>query len=43
MDQLPFDFDNLPAAGCDAPLFPFGYGLDANGVSEVPMAECEGE
>jgi beta-glucosidase len=28
--QLPFDFENLPAEGCAAPLFPFGYGLDAN-------------
>jgi beta-glucosidase len=27
IDQLPFDFDNLPTEGCDAPLFPFGYGL----------------
>jgi beta-glucosidase len=27
IDQLPFNFDNLPAEGCDAPLFPFGYGL----------------
>lgn len=26
-DQLPFDFANLPEEGCDAPLFPFGYGL----------------
>ena len=26
-EQLPFDFDNLPMEGCDAPLFPFGYGL----------------
>jgi beta-glucosidase len=25
--QLPFDFNNLPAQGCSAPLFPFGYGL----------------
>jgi beta-glucosidase len=25
--QLPFDFANLPASGCDAPLFSFGYGL----------------
>lgn len=30
MDQLPFDFENLPAEGCDAPLFPYGYGLDAD-------------
>lgn len=28
MSQLPFDFANLPTEGCDAPLFPFGYGLD---------------
>ncbi|MGQ9910024.1 MAG: glycoside hydrolase family 3 protein [Candidatus Flexifilum sp.] len=27
IDQLPFDFANLPSAGCAAPLFPFGYGL----------------
>ncbi|MBX3080661.1 MAG: glycoside hydrolase family 3 C-terminal domain-containing protein [Anaerolineae bacterium] len=26
--QLPFDFKTLPKTGCDAPLFPFGYGLD---------------
>ncbi len=26
-NQLPFDFKNLPAQGCSAPLFPFGYGL----------------
>jgi beta-glucosidase len=27
MDQLPFDFSNLPTTGDAAPLFPFGYGL----------------
>jgi beta-glucosidase len=27
MEQLPFDFENLPKEGEDAPLFPFGYGL----------------
>jgi hypothetical protein len=27
MTQLPFDFQNLPADGCDAPLFSYGYGL----------------
>jgi beta-glucosidase len=27
MDQIPFDFE-APGAGDDAPLFPFGYGLD---------------
>lgn len=25
--QLPFDFKHMPSDGCDAPLFPFGYGL----------------
>jgi beta-glucosidase len=28
MAQIPFDFDNLPTEGDDAPLFPFGYGLE---------------
>src|SRR5262249_15626268 len=27
MSQIPFDFKNLATQGCDAPLFPFGYGL----------------
>jgi len=27
LGQIPFDFDDLPTTGCDAPLFPFGYGL----------------
>ncbi len=27
IDQIPFDFENLPGSGCDTPLFPFGYGL----------------
>jgi beta-glucosidase len=27
IEQIPFDFDNLPQEGCDAPLFPFNYGL----------------
>jgi len=38
--QLPFDFKKLSAAtGCDAPLFPFGYGL--NGASETTVRdEC---
>ncbi|MBK8032906.1 MAG: glycoside hydrolase family 3 protein [Chloroflexi bacterium] len=34
-DQLPFDFANLPTEGCDAPLFPYGYGLTyENNTSE---------
>jgi beta-glucosidase len=27
VNQLPFDFANLPTEGCNAPLFPYGYGL----------------
>lgn len=41
--QIPFDFDNLPTEGCDAPLFPYGYGLSyANSESpELALAvEC---
>lgn len=37
IDQLPFDFENLPFEGPDAPLFPFGYGLSTD-----PNAEIEG-
>lgn len=25
--QIPFDLEALPTTGCDAPLFPYGYGL----------------
>jgi beta-glucosidase len=35
MKQLPFDFKNLPTTGCDAPLFPFGYGLDTSSKATV--------
>lgn len=27
IEQIPFDFNNLATEGCDAPLFPYGYGL----------------
>lgn len=38
-DQLPFDFANLPTEGCDAPLFPYGFGMTTDGASpEIP--EC---
>jgi len=33
--QLPFDFDALPADGCDAPLFPRGYGLRYDDATDV--------
>jgi beta-glucosidase len=37
--QLPFDLKNLPKEGCDAPLFPFGYGLSANDPSPA-IPDC---
>jgi beta-glucosidase len=33
--QLPFDLDALPADGCDAPLFPRGYGLRYDDATDV--------
>ena len=39
-DQLPFDFANLPADGCDAPLFPYGYGLDVTSSEPVSLPVC---
>ena len=35
MKQLPFDFKNLPTQGCQAPLFPFAYGLDTSSKTTV--------
>ena len=32
IEQIPFDFDNLQTEGCDAPLFPYGYGLTYDNV-----------
>ncbi|GAB5492801.1 MAG: glycoside hydrolase family 3 N-terminal domain-containing protein [Phototrophicaceae bacterium] len=47
-EQLPFDFANLPMDSCDAPLFPYGYGLSYadNSASESWLAlslECAPE
>lgn len=39
-EQLPFDFDNLPTEGCDAPLFPYGYGLDVTSSEQVMLPVC---
>lgn len=39
--QLPFDFANLPAEGCDAPLFPYGYGLTFEDTNPVIDLSCE--
>lgn len=41
MDQLPFDFENLPTQGCQSPLFSFGYGLDVSGNSAPDFLNCE--
>jgi beta-glucosidase len=38
-EQLPFDFASLPSEGCDAPLFPFGYGLTIADPSPT-MPDC---
>ncbi len=38
-EQLPFDFKHLPKEGCDAPLFPFGYGLSASDPSPA-IPDC---
>lgn len=37
--QLPFDFKNLKTDGCDAPLFPYGFGLTTNDPSPK-ILEC---
>ena len=43
VDQLPFDFANLPTDTCDAPLFPYGYGLTTDDSTSPYLdlaAEC---
>ena len=44
VDQLPFDLDQAPTGGCDAPLFPRGYGLRYGADGDDPWlalaAEC---
>jgi beta-glucosidase len=37
--QLPFDFENLAEEGCEAALFPFGYGLSAGDPSPA-IPDC---
>ncbi len=43
VDQLPFDVQNVPTESCEAPLFPFGYGLttDDNATSASWLALAE--
>jgi beta-glucosidase len=40
IEQIPFDFTNLPTEGCDAPLFPFGYGLDTSTQQTLTIPDC---
>ncbi len=43
VDQIPFNFAALATEGCDAPLFPFGYGLDSQQASSPYLdlaAQC---
>ncbi len=35
MEQLPFDFDNIATDGCEAPLFPYDYGLSYANTDET--------
>ena len=41
MDQLPFDFEDLPTEGCQSPLFPMGYGLNVSTTSAPDLLDCE--
>lgn len=38
--QLPFDFSNMKTDGCDAPLFPYGFGLTTNDPSPA-LLDCK--
>lgn len=40
MDQLPFDFANPSAEGCESPLFNLGYGLDTGSPGAVDWRGC---
>lgn len=40
VEQLPFNFNALPAEGCDAPLFPYGYGLEATVSEPLALPVC---
>jgi beta-glucosidase len=40
MDQLPIDIADPPASGCQGPLFPLGYGLDAQSAGAAEPLDC---
>lgn len=39
-DQLPVNINNAISEGCEAPLFPFGYGLDGGGSEPISWMDC---
>ncbi len=39
-DQLPINKYNAPTTGCEAPLFPFGYGITADNPIPEPLPVC---
>ncbi len=40
MDQVPLEISRPPAQGCQGPLFPIGYGLNAQNVTLEPL-DCD--
>ncbi len=42
MNQLPYDLKDIPTTGCEAPLFPIGYGLDAESAEALELLDCPG-
>ncbi len=40
MEQIPFDFGNIPSEGCHAPLFPYGYGLTTEDSTPLEILVC---
>jgi beta-glucosidase len=40
-DQLPINkYNSVGKIGCDAPLFPFGYGLGEDGSQTIVQPDC---
>lgn len=38
--QLPVNINNAISEGCEAPLFPYGYGLDEGGSGPISWMDC---
>ncbi len=41
MDQVPLEISAPPAQGCQGPLFPLGYGLDAHSSETIELPDCD--